>query len=107
MLTYLLKEKKNDGLVLGEGSAVLTLESAENIDDDDIYAYLLDIRYIDISENKITLVNTITKMLKKLKLRSSDIDVIVPEGSSIVEEDYFEIESLKKIFSKKHAYSCY
>ena len=94
------KGKKNDGLVLGEGSAVLTLESAENIDDDDIYAYLLDIRYIDISENKITLVNTITKMLKKLKLRSSDIDVIVPEGSSIVEEDYFEIESLKKIFSK-------
>ncbi|MGK9069652.1 beta-ketoacyl synthase N-terminal-like domain-containing protein [Staphylococcus warneri] len=92
--------KRNDGLILGEGSAVLTLENIENINDNDVYAYLLDIRYIDISESKDILVKTIMKMLKEQKLQSSDIDMIIPEGTSIVEEDYYEIESLKTIFSQ-------
>lgn len=92
---------KDNGLVLGEGSSILTLENSENTEKKDIYAYLKDVKYIDISEKNELLAYSLENILVNNNLDPDDIDLILPEGSSINKEDKIEVAALNRVFSKK------
>jgi 3-oxoacyl-[acyl-carrier-protein] synthase II len=94
-------DKNRDGLVLGEGSAILVLETLEAARKRNAKVYAEIIGYGSVynaSENGKGLEKAIRLAVDEAEIKPSDVDYINAEGNSTVLSDRLESIVLKKIF---------
>jgi 3-oxoacyl-[acyl-carrier-protein] synthase II len=102
-----------DGMVLGEGAAILIMEELQHAINRNakIYGEVLSYSslneafdFIEVDTNCETMAANIELALKKAKLELSDIDCINAHGNGILSYDIVETEAIKKAFGE-FAYS--
>jgi 3-oxoacyl-[acyl-carrier-protein] synthase II len=96
-------DKNRNGLVLGEGSAMLVLEALENVPKKNGKIYAEIIGYgstCNTSKNGEGLERAICLALEEAKINPSSVDYINAEGNSTILSDRLESSVLKKIFGK-------
>lgn len=93
---------KNHGMVLGEGSTFLILETLSHAlkrHAPHIYAEICIPKVVtEMPWSKEVYKNMISQILKENKLHPNDIDVVLPEGNSSKNSDFIETEVLSEVF---------
>lgn len=92
--------KNRNGLVLGEGSAILVMETMENANqrDADIYAEILGYGCaFNARETGQSMETAILNALEDARITPQDIDYINAEGNSTIKGDVMESNTLKKV----------
>jgi 3-oxoacyl-(acyl-carrier-protein) synthase len=98
-----------DGMVLGEGAAILVLEELAHAKKRNakIYGEVLSYSslneafdFIEVDTNCETMALNLELVLKKAKLDITDIDYINGHGNGILSYDIVETEAIKKVFGE-------
>lgn len=92
------------GMVLGEGSAVLVLENKQHAVSRNakIYAEILSCALSNDFDPQSWsgLSFAIKKVLERAQLQPSQIDLIMPEGAAVYSSDYAEAMAIKEVFGE-------
>jgi len=103
-------DKRREGLVLGEGAAVLVLESADLVvhRGDRVYGKLLgfgltsDAYHVSApNPDRRSAIAAVKQCLERSHLSSSDIDYIHAHGTATQLNDYNEAELIQRVFARE------
>lgn len=97
-------DKSKQGLVLGEGAAVLVLENEENAKSRGAHIYGKIIGAVMSNdadgENWKHLVFAIKKALQEGNVKPEQVDLIMPEGAATYESDHAEAMAIHEVFGE-------